>query len=139
MNVESYLELKVLELLRFKVRGSAASTLAKRLRTSEEKLSHILESMVEDGKLMRKGRYYRLPTVVRETPVELPAAPCHRILMKFSGLRVSWDAVERLRIIIKNVGESIATEAGNNARSGKRLTVSAGDVDTAASKLGLHV
>jgi len=50
LNVESYLELKVLELLRFKVRGSAASTLAKRLRTSEEKLSHILESMVEDGK-----------------------------------------------------------------------------------------
>ena len=54
MNVESYLELKVLELLRFKVRGSAASTLAKRLRTSEEELSYILESMVEDGKLMRK-------------------------------------------------------------------------------------
>jgi len=47
--------------------------------------------------------------------------------------------VERLRTIIKNVGESIATEAGNNARSGKRLTVSVGDVDTAASKLGLYV
>ena len=139
MNVESYLELKVLELLRFRVRGSFASTLAKRLRTSEEELSSILKSMVEDGKLMRKGRYYRLPTVVRETPVELPAAPCHRILMKFSGLRVSWDAVERFRTIIENVGESIAEEAGNNARSGKRLTVSAGDVDTAASKLGLHV
>ena len=139
MSVESYLELEVLELLRLKVRGSAASTLAKRLRTSEEKLSPILESMVEDGKLMRKGRCYRLPTVVRETLVELPVAPCHRILMKFSGLRVSWDAVERLRTIIENVGESIATEAGNNARSGKRLTVSAGDVGAAASKLGLHV
>jgi len=88
---------------------------------------------------MRKGRYYRLPAVVREIPVELPAAPCHRILMKFSGLRVSGDAVERLRTLIKNVSESIAIEAGNNARSGKRLTVSAGDVDAAASKLGLHV
>jgi histone H3/H4 len=138
LNVESYLELKVLELLRFKVRGSAASTLAKRLRTSEEELSYILESMVDNGKLMRKGRYYRLPTVVREITVELPAAPCHRILMKFSGLRVSWAAVERLRTVIKNVGESIAREAGNNARSGKRLTVSAGDVDAAASKLGLR-
>ena len=49
------------------------------------------------------------------------------------------DAVERLRTIIKNAGESIAKEAGNNARSGKRLTVSAGDVDAAASKLGLQV
>ncbi len=139
MNAESYLELKVLELLRFKVRGSFASTLAKRLRTSEEELSYILESMVGDGKLVRKGRYYRLPMVFREIRVELPAAPCHRILMKFSGLRVSWDAVERLRTIIENVGESIAKEAGNNARFGKRLTVSAGDVDAAASKLGLHV
>ena len=139
MDVEGYLELKVLEVLRFKVRGSSASTLAKRLRTSEERLSYILESMVEDDKLVRKGRYYRLPTVVREIPVELPAAPCHRILMKFSGLRVSWDAVERLRTIIKNVSESIATEAGNSARSGKRLTVSAEDVDAAASKVVLHV
>jgi histone H3/H4 len=138
LNVESYLELKVLELLRFKVHGSAASTLAKRLRTSEEELSYILESMVDNGKLMRKGRYYRLPTVVREITVELPAAPFHRILMKVSGLRVSWAAVERLRTVIKNVGESIAREAGNNARSGKRLTVSAGDVDAAASKLGLR-
>ena len=139
MSVEGYLELKILELLRFKVRGSFASTLAKRLRTSEEKLSYILESMVGDGKLMRKGRYYRLPAVVREIPVELPAAPCHRILMKFSGLRVNGDAVERLRTLIKNVSESIAIEAGNNARSGKRLTVSAADVDAAASKLGLPV
>ena len=134
---EAYLELKVLDLLTFRVRGSTLPALSKRLGTSKEKLSRILESMVDEKKLVKKGRYYRLSNVIRAIPVEMPLTPCHRILMKFSGLRVSWDAVERLRSILENVGKSIATEAGKSAKSRKRRTVSIGDIDAAASKLGV--
>jgi histone H3/H4 len=132
------LEYQILELLEFKVRGSTLTTLAKRLGTSEEKLSVILDSMVDEKKLVKKGRFYRLPKVARVVHGELPVVSCHRILMKFSGLRVSWDAVERLRFALEYLGKSIATEAGNNAKSRKSRTISKGDIDAVASKLGLH-
>lgn len=135
---EAYLELKILDLLKFKVRGSSLTTIAKRLGTSQSKLSGILEFMVEEGKLIKRGRYYRLP-VVKELPVELPTTPCHRILIKYSGLKVSWGAVERLRYILESVGKLIAAESGNNARSGNRRTVGVVDVNAAASKLGINI
>jgi len=137
LSTERYLEFEVTELLRFKTRGSTLPVLAKRLGTSEEKLSQILESMVEEKKLVKKGRYYRLHEVTKVIHAEMPVAPCHRILMKFSGLRVSGDAVERLRYIIENVGKAIAAEAGKSAESRKGRTVSTGDIDAAALKLGL--
>jgi len=131
------LEYRILELLEFKVRGSNLPTLAKGLGTSEAKLSVILDSMVDDKKLVMKGRYYRLPQAAKVIHAELPLAACHRILMKFSGLRISWDAVERLHFVLENISKSIATEAGNNAKSRKSQTVSRGDIDAAASRLRL--
>jgi histone H3/H4 len=107
------------------------------LGTSEEKLYRILESMVEEKRLIMKGRFYRLPEVTRVIHAEIPVSPCHRILMKYSGLRVSWNAVERLHSILEKVSKSIAIEAGKSAESRKGRTVSIGDIDLAASKLCL--
>ena len=131
------LEYQILDLLEYKVRGSARTTLAKRLGISEAKLSVILDSMVDEKKLVMKGRYYRLPQVAKVIHAELPLAACHRILMKFSGLRISWDAVERIHFILENTAKSIATEAGNNAKSRKSQTVSMRDIDVATSRLSL--
>ena len=136
MSTERYLEFEVTELLRFKTRGSTLPVLAKKLGTSEEKLFQILESMVDEKKLVKKGRYYRLHEVTKVIHAEMPIAPYHRILMKFSGLRVSGDAVERLRYIIENVSKAIAAEAGKNAESRKERTVNAGDIDAATLKIG---
>jgi len=108
------LEYRILEHLEFKVRGSTLPTLAKRLGTSEAKLSVVLDSMVDDKKLVMKGRYYRLPQVAKMIHAELPLATCHRILMKFSGLRISWDAAERLHFVLENIAKSIATEAAKS-------------------------
>jgi histone H3/H4 len=132
-------EYQILELLEFKVRGATLPTLTKKLGTSEEKLSVILDSMVDEKKLVKKGRYYHLPQVAKVIHAELPLAVCHRILMKFSGLRISWDAVERLHFVLENNAKSIATEAGNNAKSRKSQTVSVGDIDAAASRLGFPI
>ena len=81
VKVEEYLGIKVQELLQGKVRGSKASTMANRLRTSKDELQPILETMVEDGKLLKKGEFYRLPIVEKEIPTEFPVAPCHRLLI----------------------------------------------------------
>lgn len=137
MSTEAYLELKVLDLLEFKVRGSTLPAMVKMLGTSEEKLSRMLDLMVDEKRLVKKGRYYRLPQVTRFIRADMPLTPCHRILMKYSGLRVSWDAVERLRSILENICQSIATEAGESAKSRRRRTVSMGDIDFAASKFGV--
>jgi histone H3/H4 len=131
------LEFRILELLEFKVRGSTLPTLAKRLGKSQEELSLILESMIDEKKLVKKGRHYRRPQVARVIHAEMPVAPCHRILIKFSGLMVSWGAVEGLRSILENISRSIATEAANSAKLRKGRTVSMGDVEVAVSKLGL--
>jgi len=58
--------------------------------------------------------------------------------MKYSGLRIRWDAVERLCPLMGYLSEKIAIEAGKNARSSQRRTVSAGDIDVATSKLGIE-
>jgi len=55
LTTEIYLELKILDLLKFRVRGSTLPTLAKRLGTRKPKLSLILEAMVDEGKLIKKG------------------------------------------------------------------------------------
>ena len=135
VKVEEYLGIKVQELLQGKVRGSKASTMANRLRTSKDELQPILETMVEDGKLLKKGEFYRLPIVEKEIPTEFPVAPCHRLLIKFCGLKISEDATKQLRAILESVGKNIAIEAGKIAKTERRATVSARDVAVAASKM----
>ena len=130
------MEFEVFELLSFKIRGSTLPVLAKGLGISEEKLYPILESMVDEKKLVKSGKYYRLHEVARVIDAEMPIAPCHRILLKYSGIRVSPDAVNKLHSILENVGKSIATEAGNSAEKREGLTITLGDVEAAASKLG---
>jgi histone H3/H4 len=133
--VEEYLGIKVQELLQSKVRGSKASTMANRLRTSQNRLQPILETMIEDGKLLKRGEFYRLPVVEKEISTEFPVAPCHRLLIKFCELKISGDATKQLCTILESVGKNIAIEAGKIAKTERRATVSAKDVAVAASKM----
>jgi histone H3/H4 len=130
------LDFKIIELLSFRIRGSTLAVIAKRLGTSEEKLFPILDSMIENGKLVKKGKYYRLRKVSRVINAEMPIAPCHRILLKYSELRVSPEAVKKFKSIFERVGKSMASEAGKSAKKREGKTITVGDVEVAASKLG---
>lgn len=66
--------------------------------------------------------------------MDLRLAPMHRIIKNAGADRVSDGAAKELRIVLENVGLSIAREALDFTKHAHRKTVKAEDINIAAKK-----